>query len=431
MKNKQAIYLLFAANSISGFAQGISMIAIAWYLSNVLNLPSFFGNVYLAITFASLFLGLYAGSIIDKFNRRNIFILSSIVGGLVVLAVSLYGFYLGLVPKILIATVFASTFFFYNIHYPNLFAFAQEITEPKDYGRIISYIEIQGQVTTALAGACAAILLQGTESGFVNLFGFQVPLGIAFRPWSLHEIFLMDAATYLLAIILISRINYTPVSVRTAEYHSAWTRIKTGFDFLRKNPLIFIFGNASYSIFVTVLVIIFLIKPLYIKNHLGQDADVYASFEMYFALGSLLAGIAIRHIFKWTSTVMAIIIMTSVAACIYFINVINSYVFVFYAVSLILGLCNAGTRIMRMTYLFNHIPNQIIGRTGSVFIAFNVLFRIIFIFILSRSFFVEGGEIIYAFLILGIFVLISALVLALYYKPLATLPVREIADEPV
>ncbi|MES2781075.1 MAG: hypothetical protein V4651_14375, partial [Bacteroidota bacterium] len=33
VKNKQSLNLLFTANGISGFAQGISMIAIPWYFT--------------------------------------------------------------------------------------------------------------------------------------------------------------------------------------------------------------------------------------------------------------------------------------------------------------------------------------------------------------------------------------------------------------
>ena len=39
MKNKKAISLLFLSNIISGFAQGISMIAIPWYFVEVVGRP--------------------------------------------------------------------------------------------------------------------------------------------------------------------------------------------------------------------------------------------------------------------------------------------------------------------------------------------------------------------------------------------------------
>ena len=44
MKNKNAVYLLFLANIISGLAQGISMIAIPWYFIEIIEKPKFFNQ---------------------------------------------------------------------------------------------------------------------------------------------------------------------------------------------------------------------------------------------------------------------------------------------------------------------------------------------------------------------------------------------------
>jgi len=67
---------------------------------------------------------------------------------------------IGALPWQLVAGVFMLTFLNYAVHYPNLYAFVQEIIEPKYYGRITSYLEIQGQLTSILAGAGAALLLE-------------------------------------------------------------------------------------------------------------------------------------------------------------------------------------------------------------------------------------------------------------------------------
>ncbi|MCB0409746.1 MAG: hypothetical protein KDD29_05970, partial [Flavobacteriales bacterium] len=72
MKNKKALNFLFAANTISGFAQGISMLAIPWYFASVLNDSTTFGIIYAITTIISLFWGLYAGTLIDRYNRKII-----------------------------------------------------------------------------------------------------------------------------------------------------------------------------------------------------------------------------------------------------------------------------------------------------------------------------------------------------------------------
>ena len=62
MQNKSALYLLIAANAVSGFAQGISMLAIPWYFSDILRSSSTFGIIYGGATFLTLFWGLYVGT---------------------------------------------------------------------------------------------------------------------------------------------------------------------------------------------------------------------------------------------------------------------------------------------------------------------------------------------------------------------------------
>ena len=81
MKNKQAIYLLFLSNIISGFAQGISMIAIPWYFIEIVEQSEYFALGYIIVTFLTLFWGLYAGALIDRYSRKNIFILTNLVCG--------------------------------------------------------------------------------------------------------------------------------------------------------------------------------------------------------------------------------------------------------------------------------------------------------------------------------------------------------------
>ena len=128
MKNKGAINLLFAANAISGFAQGISMIAIPWYFSNTINQPGLYGKIYWLVTAASLFWGLYVGSLVDQYNRKNLFLATSLFGGIVLLSAAISGYVNELVPMAMVAAVFGTTIFVFNIHYPTLYAFAQEIT---------------------------------------------------------------------------------------------------------------------------------------------------------------------------------------------------------------------------------------------------------------------------------------------------------------
>jgi MFS family permease len=418
MQNKSALYLLIAANAVSGFAQGISMLAIPWYFSDILKSSSTFGIIYGGATFLTLFWGLYVGTLVDRFPRKNIFLLITLIGGSIIASVAGVGFYLGEVPTPLIGLVFCTTMFIYNVHYPTLYAFGQEITEKKNYGKINSIIEVQGQATSVLSGAFAAILITGVNQEFLSNLGLENLLSINIKPWGLHEIFLMDACTYFLAFILIAMIKYMPVKKKVIDTGSMFTRLKQGVYFLKKHPLIFHFGVGSYAIFAMLLLHIHQLMPIYISNHLHGDSAVYAGAEMLYALGALFAGIGIRWIFKKTNTVKAIIIMMLLSFIVFEILAFTQTSAILILVCFILGLTNAGTRVLRITYLFNHIPNHIIGRTGSVFQTINVLMRFTFISLFSLSFFAKGNNITWAYVISGLFIFISIFPLIIFYKKL-------------
>ena len=110
MSNKSAIYLLFASNIISGFAQGISMIAIPWYFTNTLDLNSTFSLIFGIVTFLGLFWGLYSGTIIDRYNRKMILEKLNFYTGLIIFLFSTCIIYFNStnVSTMLIALVFSS-----------------------------------------------------------------------------------------------------------------------------------------------------------------------------------------------------------------------------------------------------------------------------------------------------------------------------------
>src|SRR5215212_3231279 len=117
--NRRALNFLFVANSISGVAQGISMIAILWYFTSILQKGSLLGIIYFFINAGMIFWSLYAGTLIDKYNRKSLALGVSVFGAVILLAASFTGFINGNVPLAMVILVFTATFFIYNVHYPN------------------------------------------------------------------------------------------------------------------------------------------------------------------------------------------------------------------------------------------------------------------------------------------------------------------------
>lgn len=383
MQNRTAIIRIFAANTISGLAQGISMLAIPWYFADTLQDMVLFGKIYATTTLISLFWGLYAGTLIDKYNRKNLFLWETAFGAALLLSAAAFGFGLGNMPILLITAVFCGTLFIYNIHYPTLHAFMQEISAPQDYARVTSYLEIQGQVTTGIAAALGAWLLANLDDN--SIWAICRPLG---RAWTMQEIFLLDGITYLSSFALLLPLHYVPIAQRHAETISLRARFQIGIDFLRAHPLVNLFGNASYFVFVVTMTINFVMLPEFTRNYLNGGAQVYAIGDMFWSLGSAMAGALMGRLFV-RNTVLGNIACTALAMCVLIALAFERNIPFYYVLMFLFGLSNAGARVLRVSYLFHHIPNQVIGRTSSIFMVVNVVLRLLFVYICSLPFFIH------------------------------------------
>jgi len=407
MKNIGAIRLLLLANFISGIAQGISMISIPIYFAKN-NESNWFNIAYVAITTFSLFWSLYGGTLIDKYNRKKIFLLLNITNGIAIGTIAYLESTTTGNTSYFAMSVFALTFWNFNLHYPCFYAFMQEITEPQNYNKIASYIEVQSQLASALAGAGAALLMSG---------GLTTPFfSIVIEPWTLADIFALDSCTYFVAFAIIFMMRFVPIAERKAETGGVLERLKTGYNYLHNHPYVFLFGVVTHSVFVVVLIHVFSLGPVYVTQHLKEQAEVFAVAEIFYALGAIVAGVAIHRIFKGMPYIKAIIIMTIISVMEFVFLIGSTWVFVFFVVTFLLGITNAGIRVIRVSYLFRVLPNQVMGRANSIFFLTNVLARIVFLSLFSLPFFHHSGHVIYSFLILSVFMLLSAGILMFFYS---------------
>lgn len=393
----------------------MSMIAIPWYFAQQEKL-ALFGVIYIVTNVISLFWMPFSGSIVDKYNRKKVFLYLTLTVGTLLSIITAVGFHLGGLPPLLVGAVFMLTFLNYNIHYPCLYAFVQEIIEPRSYYNITSLLEIVGQITTITAGAGATLLLEGASNGVLRLFGFDIHLGFNIEPWKIHEIFLIDAFTYFIAFGIILMIRYTPVVVRKIEQGSLITRLKLGFVYLKDNMPIFWFGILSYMVFLAVLLEAFYLGVSYVNNHLNESGDIYANSKIAYSMGAIFVGLFIKYIFKYINIPLSIIVMTFLTGAIFLSLSLTHSVYFFFIMMLIMGICNAGVRIARMSYLFKNVDNQFFGRTGSIFFISNVILRILLMVIFTLTFFQADNNIIYAYMITSGILIISAIFLIRHYR---------------
>ena len=112
-------------------------------------------------------------------------------------------------------------------------------------------------------------------------------------------------------------------------------------------------------LFAFTLVEIHVIVPSYVFDFLKMDGNVYASAEIYYSFGAILSGVLILRIFKRLNTVLGIILLMTFVAFGFYAMSMYKILWIFFLGNFILGITNAGVRILRTTYLFNHVPNNL------------------------------------------------------------------------
>lgn len=407
MKNKNAIILLFLANTISGIAQGICMISIPWYFSKTLHQESLFGLLYFVLTCVTLLWGSYSGTLVDKYNRKNIFLIISLSGFFSLLIAAIASAQYDILPWYMAIFPFIATALIYNIHFPNLYSLAQEITENQNYSKVTSALEVQGQFSFAISGALASFLITGSDDGSFDLLGLKLNLGIICKPWHLSEIFIMNAITYLIAFALIWQIKFIPTAARKIDTGTLRERFVAGWRFLSERKHLLYYGVFSLFVFATILIASTNLMPRYVYNVLHENGSVYANSEMYFAIGAMSAGLFTFKIFGRRYN-LGVVILSLIGAAIFIYFAAFKNILIFYIMHLLLGFANAAIRVLRVTYLFENTPNAVIGRTSSVFFISNVFWRLIWIGIISMPFFAIGDHIKYACWGLALFCLLGA-----------------------
>ena len=165
------------------------------------------------------------------------------------------------------------------------------------------------------------------------------------------------------------------------------------------------------------LVELHVILPSYVHDFLLASGNVYASAEIYYSIGAIFSGVLILRLLKNFDTYISVILLMLIVSIAFFAMTFYNSLIVFFVGSLVLGITNAGIRILRTTYLFNHIPNNLIGRATSVFSSLNIIVRISLISLLSLTFFDLGDNIRWGYLIGVAMMLISiSILIAMYFS---------------
>ncbi|MEL3961035.1 MFS transporter [Lysinibacillus endophyticus] len=374
--------LILLANIASSIGSGITMIAIPWLLVTSDSGNVLYGYITLGVTLINFFITPYVGKLIDLVSRKRLLIFSEIFCLLVILLFALYGF-TGHTYSIWHYTViYIIGNLYYTIFYPTMFALNQEIFNKDQYKSLNGTMEVQGQLSSMIAGALASYLLVH---------------------WELQSILLLNVISYAAATYFYLRLPYMKnkrvkdVSNRQDDWSSL--------QYLKENPKLFVFLFFSTMPFLGVLISNYLF-PVYLSDVMNTTGDIYALENMIYAIGAISAGMTIPIIAKKISNEFTVIAGVALY-CIAISIIVFVPLPVFLTLSFFLALGNSGTRVARNSFMMDEIPNEIMGRVDGMLRTAGLLFRIIVIALFTKM--ISASLIIICFIILSGVMVIAAL----------------------
>ena len=383
-------WLIIFANIASSIGSGITMIAIPWMLVTSDDGNAVFGYITISMTIISFIITPFVGSLVDRMSRKKLLLISEVVCLVVLLFFASIGF-LGLSYEIWHYTlIYMIGSLYYTIFYPTMFAMNQEIFHKDQYKSLNGTMEVQGQLSSMIAGGVASILLM---------------------KWDLHYILLLDVLTYGAAIYFYVKLPYTRVKrpkAEKVEKGKTWE----GLVYMLARPTMFVFLVFSFMPFIGVMLTNYLF-PVYLVEVLNADASVYGLEGMIYAAGAVLAGIVVpilaQKLGNEKTIILGVLIYTVAISMIVFVELP-----IYLTLMLFLAIGNSGARVARNSFLMDQIPNEIIGRVDSLFRSIGLLIRILLLALFTGM--VSSGLIVMCFYVLSGVLVVSAFMVTISWK---------------
>jgi MFS family permease len=214
--------LFFFGNAVSLFGWGLNFIAVSWIVIDMTGSELMLGKINALATLPGVIIAFYAGTIIDRMNRKHLLVIIDIYRMIAVAIIVLF-MWTGVFQ---LWHLFIMSFLVglgSSIFWPCAAAFLQELIHEDDY----------------LAGN--SLLSASYQSG--TLIGSAVG-GFVVYAWGASTALLLDALTYLISAILIGAAKH-----RSANYLKRNERMvetfKNGLGYISKNINIFMYGLSA------------------------------------------------------------------------------------------------------------------------------------------------------------------------------------------
>jgi MFS family permease len=338
--------LLWIAQCISVGGDTFTFLSLAIRINDLYTDPResvwVLGAVLISFALPQLLLGIFAGTVVDRFDRRRIMIVSDVLRALLVPCFILLRTPNDLPWIMVLGFLVASTSAFFN---PARTALIPALVKDEDLLSANGWIQV-GQTIARLAGPILA--------------------GIVIARWGTDVSFLIDAASFVVSGALVFFITGVITHVEPAEVkeHSAWEDLKQGAKFATHSRLLqgIVLGAAFAMLGLGAINV--LLVP-FLNRVLGAAADAIGGLMSAQALGMLLGGLLLGILGKRMPPVFtAIASLTLFGIAGIFFGLAPSFTFALLVVPFV-GLVIPPLTGSMQTLLQRGVEKSMIGRASS------------------------------------------------------------------
>jgi len=274
------VFCLWSGQVISETGSSVFRIALMWMVLELTGSKSMTGLIVMLGSLPSLLLGPYSGALVDRLDRRRTMLVSDLARAGLVMIIPLLFFVGGLTPWVLGLVIFAMASF--NTFYlPARDSLVGQIVAPGDRLGANTMIQTSWQYAILLGPAIVALAL---------------------RWLSQANLFVLDAASYVVSFLFIFRIGSSKGGFRRpnpAEFvrvlAGGWADTLAGLKYVFGEPRLraLLLVTAADNLFLMGPAVLGV--PIFVKDVLKQDLESFAFVSIATAVGMITSTILLRR----------------------------------------------------------------------------------------------------------------------------------------
>jgi MFS transporter, DHA3 family, macrolide efflux protein len=357
---KRDFSLMWLAQLISTIGEALTDLAAAILIFRITDSAFAVGAVLMVTAIPTLFVGLFAGVFVDRFDKKRILLLANLLRGIIVLGIPTA--YIAFMPsneQLFIVALYSLIFISATVRQffdPAWEAVLPEIATEEELTQANSFLAVSSFGSTAVGFAAA---------------GFLFSTGDPLLP------FYIDAATYFVAFALLLPIVVAKKAVQeSTSIGVVVENLKSGASYMWRTPLLRSIFLSGAPVFLSFGLWNVLLLPMAIRV-LGGTEFEYGLQEgltsVGFVVGSFFMAKFGDRLAEGTWIVASTVLM-GIFGALYGLSPSMAVAIVMVTIT---GFLNAPQSIARRLLLQRHIPRDMRGRVFSaIFVSRDVLFLV-------------------------------------------------------